>query len=169
MKIMLIAAILLILLVVLAGCKSPITGSITIDTTKKAAGTTFQATGNEICTEDGKPVIRLFATSWCPHCRWIKETYMNVAQEYVDRGEIIAHLWEVDTNDNLMTKSKESAVPESERKLFKQANSDESVPTFVFGCKYVRVGNAYEAQNNLAAEETEFRAVIDKLLQEVKT
>jgi len=56
----------------------------------------------------------------------------------------------------------------TEQAIYNKFNPKGSVPTFVFGCKYFRVGNAYEAQDNLEAEETEFRSVIDKLLEESK-
>jgi len=39
--------------------------------------------------------------------------------------------------------------------------SKNTVPTYVFGCKYVRIGNAYET---LGEEKAEFRRVIEKLL-----
>ncbi len=49
--------------------------------------------------------------------------------------------------------------------IFKQFNPDNSIPTFVFGCEYYRVGNAYEQQNDLTAEIGEFKAVIEELLK----
>ncbi len=162
-------AIIVIALLLISCTQDKITGSVTIDTTKQAAGSTFKDTGNEICAEDGKPIIRLFATSWCPHCLWVKPTFMKVASEYAADGKIVAYLWEMDKNDNLLTDKKETSVPKSEQDIFAKFNEKGSVPTFVFGCKYLRIGNAYETERNLAAEESEFRAVIDKLLQESKT
>ncbi len=57
-------------------------------------------------------------------------------------------------------------VPDSERAIFKEFNPKNSVPTFVFGCKYYRVGNGYERADDLDAEVKELKAVIDALLQE---
>ena len=50
--------------------------------------------------------------------------------------------------------------------IFKEFNPQGSIPTFVFGCKYYRVGNGYEQQDDKAAEEAEFRAVFDELVKE---
>ena len=67
-------------------------------------GASFQVKENtEICTQDGKPIIRLFATTWCPHCKWNKETYIDVMQEYMAKGEIVAYLWNADVGDNVLT------------------------------------------------------------------
>ncbi len=129
--------------------------------------TSFSDTGKEICTEEGKPVIRLFSTTVCPHCNWIKDTFDSVASEYMDKGLIVAHHYQLNTGDDELTPEKESYVPQSERELYREMNPDSTVPTFVFGCKYLRIGNAYEKdENGLAKEEAEFRAVIDKLLAE---
>lgn len=124
----------------------------------------FIETENEICKKDDKPIVRLFATSWCPHCKWIKDTYFKVVKDYASQDKIEAYYWEVDKNDDLLTKSKEDKIPESELEIFKKFNPKQSIPTFVFGCKYYRIGNAYESQDNLAAEESEFRLVIDNLI-----
>ena len=66
----------------------------------------------EICMQDGKPVIRLFATSWCPHCQWIKDRFNQVVQEYVDAGKIVAYHWMVDLKDDDLTPQKEGNIPE---------------------------------------------------------
>jgi thiol-disulfide isomerase/thioredoxin len=52
-------------------------------------GSTFTADSNaEICKENSKPVIRLFSTTLCPHCQWIKTTFDKVAKEYVRVGAL---------------------------------------------------------------------------------
>ena len=122
----------------------------------------------KICTQDGKPIIREFATTWCPHCKWIKQTYTGVINEYVAQDKIIAHLWNIDIGDDDLTVKKELVVPSVEKAIHKKFNPKSSIPTFVFGCKYVRIGNAFEQQDNLAAEAKEFRAIIDKLVEEVE-
>jgi len=122
---------------------------------------------NEICTDEGKPIIRLFSTSWCPHCKWIKETFESIVQEYIDDGKIVAYHWELDEGDDTLTPEEETEVPKTERAIYRDFNSKGSIPTFVFGCKYYRVGNGYEKQNKLENEAQEFRQVIDALLKEV--
>lgn len=161
--------ILVGVLIITACSPNPkITGSITIDRpiNQESLGTSFLATENKLCLQDGKPIIREFATSWCPHCAWVKETFQQVVKEY--EGKIIAYQWEVDTGNDLLSEELEVKVPQEELDLFKQFNPQQSIPTFIMGCKYYRIGNAYEAQNNKEAEKAEFKAIIEKVLGEVE-
>lgn len=156
-------------LVLLSGCLDGGTGLVSLDTSISSnVGPTqiqtFSETNNEICKEDGKPIIRLFSTTWCPHCKWVSNAFESTVQEYVNEGKIVAYHWEVDIGDNTLTTGRELSVPASETAIFKQFNSRESIPTFVFGCKYYRIGNGFESQNNLDAEIGEFKAVIEALL-----
>ncbi len=127
---------------------------------------TFSVRDNAICKENGKPVIRLYTTTWCPHCKWISDAFDRVVKEYVSDGKIVAHHWLIDTGDDSLTEFKETFVPEDELKVYQEFNPRGSIPTFVFGCKYYRIGNGYEAEDDLNAEESEFRAIIDKLVAE---
>ena len=160
----------IILLVLIAGCSQK-SNQVHIDQQEYSNATiqTFQETGDVLCTDEkGKPIIRFFATSWCPHCKWIKETYMGVMRKYIDEGKITAYLWEVDTNDDLLRKG-DQPIPASEEQIFEKYNPKGSIPTFIFGCAYYRVGNGYEQQDNLAAEAAEFHAVIRELLASEQT
>ena len=125
----------------------------------------FNIGQGEIQYENGKPVIRLFSTTWCPHCTWIKDTFDNIIKEYVQTGQIVAYHWDLDTGDNTLTDEIETNVPQSELAVFQTFNPRGSIPTFVFGNKYWRIGNGYEGQNDLIAEEAEFRRIIEKLVQ----
>jgi len=60
-------------------------------------------------------------------------------------------------------------VPQSELAVFRTFDPRGSIPTFVFGNKYWRIGNGYEGQHNLIAEEAEFRRIIEKLVQNGET
>ena len=159
-----------LVLMILTACSSnpKITGSVTIDrpTNPESLGKSFLATENELCLQDGKPIIREFATSWCPHCAWVKETFQQAVKEY--EGKIIAYQWEVDTGNDLLSEELELTVPPDELALFKQFNPQQSIPTFIIGCKYYRIGNAYEVQDNKEAEAQEFKAIIEKVLGEVE-
>ncbi|HJW97430.1 MAG TPA: thioredoxin family protein [archaeon] len=130
---------------------------------------TFQVVNGSVETVDGKPVIRLFSTTWCPHCQWIASTYDRVAKEYADAGKIVAYHWELDTNDDTLTPEVEGSVPASEQAVFQKFNPNQSIPTFVFGGKYWRIGNGYEREDSLDLEEQEFRAVIEELIKEAQT
>ena len=156
----------LVLVIFLIGCSKTPTGSVTIEPRiNEGQIASFKMTKDPVCFSNGKPVVRLFATSWCPHCNWIKTTFDKVMNEYVAAGKISAHHWIVDVGDDALTASKESIIPPDEMGIYKRYNPDGSVPTFVFACKYVRIGNAYETQNNLKAEEAEFRAVLEEILK----
>ena len=128
---------------------------------------TFNVGQGGIQYENGKPVVRLFTTTWCPHCTWIKDTFDSVVNEYIVSGKILAYHWEVDTGDNTLTEEIELEVPKSELVIFQTFNPRRSIPTFVFGNKYWRVGNGYERKGDLKSEEVEFREIIDKLVQNV--
>ncbi len=125
---------------------------------------TFTDTGDPVCTVNGRPVIRLYSTTWCPHCKWIKDTFDQTAKKYVAQGKIVAYHWEMDTLDNTLTDAVESSIPESESDVYKKYDPDGGVPTFVFGCRYVRIGNGYEGQRDLETEKKEFEDTIDSLL-----
>jgi len=127
---------------------------------------TFADSGYALELEDGKPVIYLFTTTWCPHCTWVKETFDSVVSEYVAEGKIVAHHWELDTGDDTLTDEIESEVPAEQKEAYAKFNPRGSIPTFVFGGRYYRVGNGYEQQDDLVAEAQEFRDLIDSLLEE---
>ncbi|RJP46272.1 MAG: thioredoxin [Armatimonadetes bacterium] len=138
-----------------------------ITVTPEAPGikTFLQKKDAEICKEDGKPVVYLFSTTWCPHCQWISETFDKVVEEYTDAGKIKAYHWDIDVNNNTLTSEKETEVPEKDTAIYNEFNPQGSIPTFVFGCKYFRVGNGYEQQQDLVSEEAEFKAAIDDLIK----
>lgn len=127
---------------------------------------TFNPTVNEICTEDGKPIIRLFSTTTCPHCKWIASTYDDVVKQYVAEGKIVAYHWEFDTDEDTLSGKK--GIPQIDKDVNKQFNPRGFVPTYVFGCKYYRIGNGYEREDDLEAEAREFKAVIEQLLEETQ-
>ncbi|MFA4855053.1 MAG: protein disulfide isomerase family protein [archaeon] len=141
---------------------------------------TFTDSGYEVELQDGKPVIRLFSTTWCPHCIWVKPTFDRVAKEYADAGKIVAYHWEIDTKDDTLTEAVETAVPETEMAVYAQFNPSGSIPVFVLGGRYYRTGNGFEGQGDTASptseqsladlvkEEAALRAVIDKLIEEAK-
>ena len=157
-----LVAVLLIIMAFLSGY----TGFLIAPTQPVEPGEikTFNVSEGSVCYEDGKPVIRMYSTSWCPHCTWVGPTYDRVVKEYVDAGKIVAYHWELDTGDNTLTEAVESEVPKSEVDIFTEFNPKNTIPTFVFGCKYYRIGTGYEKTQDLLAEESEFRAVIDALL-----
>lgn len=144
---------------------------VQITNKETAAGiTTFSKKSGEICkTPEGIPKVYLFSTTWCPHCKWVKDIFDKVAIEYGQKGKIAPNHWEIDTGDDTLTFEEEKVVPDEDLAIFKQFNAQGTIPTFIFGCKYYRVGNGYEQQGDKVAEEAEFRAVFDELVKEAGT
>ncbi len=150
------------------GTGEVITEDTTGDTTgepEKLAGSSFFITGDPICKDaDGRPYVILFSTTWCGHCSWIKDTFDSLANEDFANKINLQH-WEIDTGDNTLTSEVETEVPAEIGALYQRYNPRGSIPTFVFGCEYFRVGNGYESQNDLNAEMEDFKLVIEKLLE----
>ena len=136
--------------------------------TSSGGGTFLKKDGAKVCTIDGKPVIRLFSTTWCPHCQWIAPIYDSVVNDYVSQGKIVAYHWQMDTLDNTLTDANEGSIPEGEAAIFQEFSPKGSIPVFVFGCEYYRLGNGYEATKDANAETTEMRKIIDELITESK-
>jgi len=127
--------------------------------------TTFDKTEEDICKENGKTVVYLFSTTWCPHCSWVKEAFDSLVKEYIDNGKIMAYHWELDTNDNTLTKEEETVIPEEHIKILEKYNPDGYVPTFIFGCKYIRIGTGHEKDDGgLPLEKAEFKKIIEELI-----
>ncbi|MBU1200594.1 thioredoxin family protein [Patescibacteria group bacterium] len=123
---------------------------------------TFDEYDSEICREDGKPVVYLFSTTWCSHCVWIKDTFDDWASENVDG--VVAYHWQVDTGDNTLTEEVETGMPEEHRAVYEKFNPAGSIPTFVFGCRYSRVGNGYEQEDDLDKEMESFDKVVGEII-----
>ncbi len=70
--------VLLILALSLFGCTAPIA--------QENKFVSIQ--DNSICKLGGKPVIRMYSTSICPHCIWVKPAFDAVVKKYVDENEI---------------------------------------------------------------------------------
>jgi thiol-disulfide isomerase/thioredoxin len=128
---------------------------------------TFKDTGHDICrNNEGLPIIILFSTSRCTHCKWIGETYETSVMEYAKNGLIEAHHYDLDTKDDLLTTAVETEIPQRYYEIYELDDPEEYVPYFSFGCKYDRIGNGYEKQDDYASEAWEFHRVIDTLLSE---
>ncbi len=152
----------ILVLVLVVNGTGDITGEITLDDDLTEG--TFYETGDDICLDDeGKPYVVLFSTTWCPHCVWIKDTFDALADEEF-AGRINLQHWDIDVGDNTLTEETETEVPEDIMNLYRKYNPRGSIPTFAFGCKYSRIGNGYESQNDLNAELEEFKFMIGELL-----
>jgi thiol-disulfide isomerase/thioredoxin len=114
----------------------------------------FEKLSNNMCTENGKPLIRYYCTSWCPHCRYINPIFDSVMAEY--NNQIMVRHYVVDLN----------TPPVEDMNEFLKFSPNGNVPAFSFGCEYYRIGNSFESQGDLNAEKTEFERVINLLLEQ---
>ncbi len=131
---------------------------------------TFSKTDYGRCTDDkGLPVIIMYSVSSCPHCQWVGGVFDAVVQEYVDKGLIEAHHYDMETEDDLLTQTVETKIPEKYMAIGKRGDPKGSLPYFNFGCQYERIGTGYEAQDDLNAEADEMRRVIEALVHPKKT
>ncbi len=128
-------------------------------------GSTFYDTGNQILVDNsGRPYVILFSTTWCSHCQWIADTFDSLAAENFSSQINLQH-WEIDIGDNTLTSWTETEVPQEILNIYKKYNPEGSIPTFVFGGKYIRIGNGYERQGDLNAEMNDFKLIIGKLIE----
>jgi thiol-disulfide isomerase/thioredoxin len=138
-----------------------------VETIENTAIRTFlKKKSANLCLENGKPMIYLFSTSWCPHCQWIEKTFLKFGKEVNDSGKARVYLFDVESGDDLLTSEKETAMPKVAEAIYDEFSPDGGIPTFVFGCTYFRVGNGYETQDGgEVLEEREFKAILDDLLK----
>ncbi|MGI6589627.1 MAG: hypothetical protein ACOX1V_03100 [Candidatus Iainarchaeum sp.] len=133
----------------------------------------FHFSTPQICTKDGKPIVRMYSTNTCPHCVWVGPTFESVVKEYVDQNKIVAHHWKWMINnkgefigvDDTLTPEFEGVMPKEEEEIFNKFSPRSSVPAFVFGCKESRLGNKFESEQDLEAEREEFVRIIEDLLK----
>jgi len=83
----------------------------------------FIVSDDEVCKEDGKPIVYFFGASWCPHCRWEKPIIENVTSKFKDY---------ISFHNNIDS--------DRDREIFYKY-SNGGIPTIVIGCKYYRVGS----------------------------
>lgn len=97
----------------------------------------------EICKENGKPIIYFFGSLNCPHCHWEYPIIKEVAAKFGDK---------ISFRDNMNNIT--------DKEIFAKY-SDGGVPTLVLGCRYYRMGSGEQIG---AEKETE---VLTKLIQEL--
>lgn len=127
---------------------------------------TFEQVDNNICLgADEKPVVILYSVSWQDASQFGTDAFEQALIGYEDTLE--AHMWEVDTDDDLLTEEVETEMTEQHKTLFKRFNPGSSVPAYLIGCKYFRIGNGYWEEKDSASEILELQAIFDEILFEV--
>lgn len=87
----------------------------------------FSVSNDEICLEDGKPIVYFFGSVSCPHCVWEHPIVEETASKF--EGYISFHN-NMDTDADMDVFSKYSTG---------------AIPTIVLGCKYYRMGSGENA------------------------
>ncbi|MBM3250809.1 MAG: thioredoxin family protein [Candidatus Nealsonbacteria bacterium] len=87
----------------------------------------FSVSSDEICLEDGKPIVYFFGSETCPYCVWQHPVVKGVMAKF--EGYISFH-------DNMDLNA--------DMEIFQRYSSG-GVPTMVLGCKYYRVGSGQSA------------------------
>lgn len=86
----------------------------------------FSVTKEEICQEDGKPLVYFFGSASCPHCTWEHPIFEEVVDEF--EGLIALHN-NMDTENDMEVFQRYSQINRN------------GIPFIVLGCRYVRVGS----------------------------
>jgi thiol-disulfide isomerase/thioredoxin len=102
----------------------------------------FRDTGNDICTEDGKPIVYFFGSDGCRHCMWEKPIFDKAVSEF--EGYISLH-------DNMNTQNDEDV----------EVEYGGGSPLIIIGCKFARRGSGENW--GAAAEEMILRNLICKV------
>ncbi len=103
----------------------------------------FNISEDEICLENGKPLVYFFGSESCPHCSWEHPVVQEVAVKFGDN---------ISLHDNMES--------DADQDVF-QKYSTGGVPTLVLGCKYYRVGSG--EQSGREAEIENLTALFCKL------
>ena len=143
MKKIIIIGLFLLSAVLIFGCTQP---------QQPASTNLFTKLSNIPCLDNNKPIIRFFSTTWCPHCQYADPIFAAVMQEYGDK--ITVRHYDIDVN----------TPPADDMAEFKKFSPNGNIPAYSFGCEYYRIGNSFESTDDINAEKTEFRRVINLLL-----
>ncbi len=118
----------------------------------------FIDTGDAVCMKDEKPIVRLFSTTNCEKCNEISGVFDSLSKEFSQID--IAH-WQLNTGDNTITEDAEEGITKSDLELFKKYSPENKVPTLVFGCKYTKIGNV----GDINEEKESYKIVITEILK----
>jgi thiol-disulfide isomerase/thioredoxin len=142
--------------------------SETSSTSSENGFKTFRSTGEDLCLNaEGRPVILLFTRTSCSHCQWIGDFFDSLVMEYVEKGLIEAHHYDMESKDDLLTETVEDEVPRPYLDIGRRRDPKGYLPYFNFGCRYERIGTGYEESDDLSAEVMEMTRVIETLLRDM--
>lgn len=86
----------------------------------------FVISDEEVCLEDGKPLVYMFGSSGCPHCTWEHPIFEQVTAKF---DNLIALHDNMDTQDDMEVFERYSQVNQG------------GIPFIALGCRYLRAGS----------------------------
>ena len=96
----------------------------------------FSVSNDEVCKENGKPIVYFFGSEGCSYCKWEHPIIEEVAAKF--EGEIAFH-------NNMDSKV--------DMDIFSKYSPKGYVPALVLGCRYFRVGAGTQSGEE---KETEY-------------
>lgn len=107
----------------------------------------FQVTKEEVCQENGKPIVYFFGSTSCPHCVWNKPIFERTTKKFGNTISVHQNVDDFTTDKKILDK-------------YSQIHQG-AVPFFVFGCRYLRLGSG--EREGEQTEEKNLTALICKL------
>jgi thiol-disulfide isomerase/thioredoxin len=83
----------------------------------------FTSTTNQLCSDNGKPIVYFFGSESCPHCQWEKPITEQVMAKF---GDLVSFHENIDSQDDMDVFTK---------------YSQGGIPTTILGCQYYREGS----------------------------
>jgi len=105
----------------------------------------FFVSKDEVCREEGKPIVYFFGSTGCSHCKWEHPIVEKIAENFEG---YISFRNNMDSNADM--------------DIFKKYSRG-SIPTLVLGCKYYRIGSGESEGEEL--ESKNLTALICKLTE----
>lgn len=99
----------------------------------KTDGNFTELSDVQTCQENGKPIVYLFGSEQCPHCKWEKPVMEAVAQKF---GSAISF------HENITQTLGEQFANDQDvfNSYLEKGYIEGGVPTIIIGCKYYREG-----------------------------
>ncbi len=94
----------------------------------------FSIANNDVCYEDGKPIVYFFGSQSCPHCNWEHPIVEEVIKKF--ESQISFH-------NNMDS--------DADMDIFSQFSTG-GIPALVLGCNYYRVGSGESLGEEVEAD-----------------
>lgn len=107
---------------------TPTTPASSLTEVGTVAGNYIETT-EPVCKDANALSVKMFATSWCPHCAWEKPVLTNATAAFGDKVKL--EVFDVDLQ----------ALSAADDAMYQKYNPSGTIPTIVLGCKYYKIGS----------------------------